>query len=59
MQFFVGPPNQQYKTKMLQWAQYFSMFAEEQQRSKFRLLRNEREILKKAIPIIALTHKIL
>jgi len=35
------------------------MFAEEQQRSEFRLLRNEREILKKAIPIIALTHKIL
>ena len=59
MQFFVGPPNQENKTKMLHRAQYFSMVAEVQQRSKLRLLRNEREILKKAIPIIALTHKIL
>jgi len=47
MQFFVGPPNQENKTKMLHRAQYFSMVAEVQQRSKLRLLRNEREILKK------------
>jgi len=46
MQFFVGPPNQENKTKMLQRAQYFVMVGKVQQSSKFRFLTNDKEIFK-------------